>query len=328
MAIPGFVDLQVNGYAGVNFNAPEVTAADVLEGAEKLRSLGTAGFLLTIVTGPTETIENSMKAAAEAIRQQGPAGSVLGVHLEGPFISPEQGVRGAHPEPWIRKPDMDWFKKLQDLAEGNIRLVTVAPEVAGVPAFIEALDDDILVAAGHCKAEYDSLRASIDAGLSLVTHFGNGCRQQIDRHDNPLVNVLACPELTIAFIPDGHHLPGPFLRMIAGGLPVERLFVVSDSVHYGGIAPGVYDSGFGLVRVQENGRLCLESDHDMLAGSAANMMQCMNHLASLDVFSEENLLRVGYGKPLELLGIDPNEFAARGQAVAYDAGPRQFSVKA
>ena len=324
MAIPGFVDLQVNGYAGVDFTAPNATAEDMLRCAARLRELGTAGFLATIVTAPPDVIENSMKAAAEAIRQQGPNGTLLGVHLEGPFISPEEGYRGAHREAWIREANISWFRKLQDMAEGHIRIVTVAPETPGVSAFIEAVRDEVVVACGHTNTDYDSLQAAVNAGLSLVTHFGNGCLHQIDRHRNPLVNMLACPELTLGFISDGHHLPEPFLRMLANCVPVERLFAVSDSVHFGGLEPGVYDSGFGPVRVDEAGRLCLASDANVLAGSAATLMECMNHLASLHVYGEHDLLKIGFETPLRLLGLDAKAFAKRGGRVAFDTATQLF----
>ena len=324
VSLPGFVDLQVNGYDGVDFTSPDVSAEDVLRCAARLRELGTAGFLATIVTAPPADIENSMKAVSEAMRQQGPDGNILGIHLEGPFISPEQGYRGAHREKCIREADLLWFRKLQDLAQGCIRIVTVAPETPRIPAFIEAVRDKVLVACGHTNTDYASLRAAVNAGLSLVTHFGNGCRHLIDRHRNPLVNMLACSELTLGFISDGHHLPEPFLRMLANCVPVERLFVVSDSVHFGGLAPGVYDSGFGPVRVDENGRLCLASDANVLAGSAATMMECMNHLASLRIYDESDLLKIGFETPLRLLGLDAEAFAKREGHMAFDTAAQLF----
>ncbi|MBN1257033.1 MAG: amidohydrolase family protein [Planctomycetes bacterium] len=311
MKLPGFVDLQVNGYGGVNFGLPEVTPREILVTAEILRSRGTAGILATIVTNTRETIEHAVLAIVQAMKEQGPDGAILGIHLEGPFLSAEYGYRGAHPEECMIPPDAGWFNKLQALAEGHIRILTIAPEVEGTAEFIRKIDPEVIVSAGHSAAPYAPLREAVEAGLSMVTHFGNGCRTEINRHDNPLVNLLACPELTFGFIPDGHHLPEAFLRMIAARIPVDKMFAVSDSIHFAGLEPGVYPSNVGEARLMESGKLCMEADHNLLFGSSATLLECMNHLASLRIFSEDELFQIGYENPLRLLGIDPEEFSAK-----------------
>jgi len=193
MDIPGFIDLQVNGYAGVDFSDPSTTPDQILGVSRILAGEGTVGFLATVTTGPRTEIEKCISAIARAIREQGREHHILGIHLEGPFISKEYGFRGAHPEEFVCAPDIDWFRRLQMLAEGNIRLVTLAPEQRGAIDFIRRIARDVIVAAGHTNCSFEILRESIDAGLRFMTHLGNGCRPMVDRHANPIVHALAIP---------------------------------------------------------------------------------------------------------------------------------------
>jgi N-acetylglucosamine-6-phosphate deacetylase len=324
MQIPGFVDLQVNGYAGVDFLVPETTVDDILRAAETLRQRGTAGFLLTVTTNSRANIETNVRHAREAMDRQGPDGPILGIHLEGPFISPEYGYRGAHMEKYIQPPDIDWFRRLQDAAGGAVRLVTLAPELPGALEFIRAVTPQVAVATGHANPGYDQLRHAVDAGLTLVTHFGNGVRPDIPRHDNVLVSTLACPELDICFIADGHHLPEPFLRMLIARVPLDRLAVVSDTVMYAGLQPGLYSREDTEIRLRPDGRLCLANDERLLYGSSANMLECINHLASLDLLTPEQMLQVGLLNPLRMLGIPTEPFLARRPTVRYDEQSRRW----
>ena len=308
MKIPGFIDLQINGYSGINFHDPCTTADDVLEAAEILATQGTAGFLATITTNPRDVIEHCIETVTHAINKQGKRGHILGIHLEGPFISPEYGYRGGHPEGFVCPPDLKWFEKLQKIAEGNIRIVTLAPEHENTIAFIEAVTPEVIVSAGHSNCSFQDVGSAVKAGLTMATHIGNGCRQTIDRHNNPIFNILAYPEITLCFISDGFHLPEAFIRMLYNCRPIEKLIVVSDVVKYAGMKPGKYTGVAGReIIVQANGRLCLASDREVMAGSSSSMMKCMNHLASLNIMSEAELWQVGYFNPLRILGIDANE---------------------
>jgi len=324
--LPGFVDLQVNGYAGVDFLDPATTVEDILRAARSLRQQGTAGFLLTVCTHRREAIETCIAHAREAMDRQGPGGNLLGIHLEGPFISPEYGYRGAHQAPYIIPPDLGWFRHLQSIARGALRMVTIAPELPGAIEFIRAVSGDLLVSAGHANPDYPVLRQAIGAGLRAVTHFGNGCRPEIHRHDNVLVRILACPELRLCFIPDGQHLPEPFLRMLLNLVPRERLAVTSDMVMYAGMPPGVYPREAARIRLREDGRLCLADDEKLLYGSCSTMLQCINHLGALGLVTAEDLVRLGVSNPLRLIGIDPERFLQQPAGVAWEAERRRFRV--
>ena len=322
--LPGLVDLQVNGYDGIDFLNPATTVDDLLRAAARLRQDGTAGFLLTVCTHRRAAIETNLAHAREAMDRQGPEGNILGIHLEGPFISPEYGYRGAHAAEHIIPPDLDWFLRLQEIARGAIRMVTIAPELPGAIAFTKAVSAQTLVSLGHANPDYATLRRAIDAGLRAVTHFGNGCRPEMNRHDNILIRILACPELNLCFIPDGQHLPEPFLRMLLNSVPVERLVATSDMVMYAGMAPGLYEREGARIRLRPDGRLCLADDEKLLYGSSSTTRQCLDHLASLGLLDPAGLTAVGITNPLRLLGLDSERFLAQAPHLAYDEAACRF----
>jgi N-acetylglucosamine-6-phosphate deacetylase len=324
---PGFVDLQVNGSFGIDFSDPSTTVDQVLHLSTSLVQHGTVGFLATVVPNPREVMEACVHTIAGAIRTQKGEGPILGIHLEGPFISPEYGYRGMHGPDSICPPDREWFEKIQKIAEGHIRLVTLAPEYDGACDFIRAASPRAIVSAGHCNCSLAQVRRAVAAGLSVATHIGNGCRQQIDRHDNPIVNLLACGELNLSFISDGVHLPEGFLRMLLNARPIDKLIVISDASQFAGMPPGKYTTSAGIeVLVSKEGRLCLASDPDVMAGSSASMLECMNHLASLGVLTEDELWKVGYENPLRILGMSGDTYPGKENVVWFDAQERLFKL--
>jgi N-acetylglucosamine-6-phosphate deacetylase len=327
LTLPGFIDLQVNGYAGINFHSPATTVDDILNITETLTNEGTIGFLPTITTGPREEIEHCINTIAKAINKQGKYGHILGIHLEGPFISPEYGYRGAHPELSITPPDLNWFNKLQKISEDSIRILTLSPEIDNAAEFIKAISKDIIVSVGHSNCTYENIKVAVSNGLSLATHIGNGCKQLIDRHNNPIINILACNQITLCFIADGHHLPEAFIRVLINSRPIKKLIVVSDSVKFAGMKPGKYISARNVeIMLDENGRLYLLSDPDVMAGSSSNMIKCMNHLSSIGFLSEEDMWNLGYFNPLRLLEIDPKYFLNFSCKVSFDKQINKFLI--
>jgi len=328
MNVPGFIDLQVNGYSGINFNDPETSVEDILEAAKILENKGTAGFLPTVTTNDRKTIEQCIATVTKAIKKQGKQGNILGIHLEGPFISPEYGYRGAHPEQAVIPPDIEWFKILQKISEGYLRIVTLAPEHKNAVDFIRNITPEVIVSVGHSNCSFNDIELAVDAGLTMATHIGNGCVQTIDRHNNPIVNILGRPEISLCFIPDGKHLPEAFIRMITQCRPVDKLIVVSDSVMHAGMEPGEYETANGIkVILGNDGRLCLAADPEVMAGSSFNMLQCMNHLASLDIFDETSLWQLGFYNPLKILGINSFGIGKIGDKITYNSDTNQFRYK-
>ncbi|HTY37785.1 MAG TPA: N-acetylglucosamine-6-phosphate deacetylase [Bacteroidota bacterium] len=327
MIRPGFVDLQVNGYFGVDFSDPAATVEQILEAAELLVTQGTVGFLATIITGPRESMEMCAKNIAEAIDRQGRRGPILGIHLEGPFISPDYGYHGMHDPQYVCPPDAQWFERLQKISRNNIRIVTLAPEYEGACEFVSAVGPSVTVSAGHTHCSFSQARRAVRSGLRMATHIGNGCRQEIDRHDNPIVNLLGCGEIAVSFIPDGFHLPEAFLRMLLLSRPINQLIAISDSSQYAGMAAGTYTMSSGLkVVLSENGRLATVSDANVLAGSSSTMLRCMNHLASLGVLTAEELWQIGFGNPLSAIGGKLEELGSVVTRVEFDEGKGRFRL--
>jgi N-acetylglucosamine-6-phosphate deacetylase len=325
----GFVDLQLNGSYGIDFSDPSTTVDEVLGVSQKLVQNGTAGFLATVITNPLEVMETCVRTIAGAIRKQREHAPILGIHLEGPFISPEYGYRGIHNPESVCPPDLPWFESLQEIAEGHIRIVTLAPEYENACEFIRAISPRVIVSAGHSNCSFAHARKAVEAGLTMATHIGNGCRQQIDRHDNPIVNLLACGEITLSFIPDGNHLPEGFIRTVLNSRPVDKLIVVSDAVQFSGMLPGKYTTNSGVeVILNAAGRLSLVSDPTLMAGSSATMLTCMNHLASLEVLTEEELWQLGLENPLRMLGMCVEECAGGDRGVWFDDQAKRFHLSA
>jgi len=201
--LPGLVDLQVNGFAGVDFGDPATTPDDVERAVAAIQKTGVTRFLPTLITSPLETFA----ACAKTLLKTKNA-ALAGIHMEGPYISPEDGFRGAHARAHVRAADLDDFKRRQDAADGTIRLVTLAPESPGAIPLVERLvAGGVRVAIGHTAATPPQIGDAISAGATIATHLGNGCAQMLPRHPNFIWEQLAADELLASIIVDGHHLP-------------------------------------------------------------------------------------------------------------------------
>ncbi len=314
MKVTGFVDLQVNGYRGVDFSAPKLTEADFVQTCEAVLGSGTAAFVATVVTCSAESYRRNLPIMARAIKAERLKGRVLGIHLEGPFISAEDGARGAHNRQWVRRPDVEYFKQLVDLAEGTVRLITVAAELEGAEEVARcAVENGISVSLGHQLAGQADIERLVGAGARALTHLGNGVPLQISRHENPIFAGLANEELSAMIITDGHHLPPAVIKTFIRTKGAARCIVTSDTTALGGMEPGEYEMFGGRVVLDETGRI-YNPDTGYLGGSSATMVDCMNYLTSLDLLSDEELAAVGYYNPLRLIGLSEGEVAGGGPA--------------
>ena len=280
--LPGLIDLQVNGYAGVDFNRLPLSVKDVKKVCRLLREEGVVGFLPTLITNApdlTPTLAKIILNTTE-LYEPGIEARILGLHLEGPFISPHPGARGAHPERWITKPDFDWVRRMQDIAEGKIQLMTLSPEWDGSAQFIESVVGlGIRVAIGHTMATLAQITEAVDAGATLSTHFGNGIPALVARHPNPIWSQMAEPRLWASVIGDGFHIPREVFEVVRV-MKKDKVILISDSTEFTGREPGQYDSPIGghVVLTPEN-RLHLAEDENLLAGSAMSLRQIVNRLA-------------------------------------------------
>ncbi|MDP8243826.1 MAG: hypothetical protein P9L94_07075 [Candidatus Hinthialibacter antarcticus] len=251
---PALFDPQVNGFAGVDFMNPHLSFDDLERATLELRKAGCFHSLLTLITAAPEFLEAQFKTIHTYI-EQSPLlrESILGFHLEGPFLSSEAGYIGAHPPQHTCGPDWDMFQRLQEAAGGMIRLVTLAPERSGSADFIRrAVGENILVSLGHTDAGIDDLQRAVDAGAHMFTHLGNGCPAQMHRHDNIIQRVLSLPELMVSIIPDGIHVPPWVLKSWVDYLGADRVVFTTDAMSAAGAPPGRYTLGAVEVEVGED----------------------------------------------------------------------------
>jgi N-acetylglucosamine-6-phosphate deacetylase len=298
----GFVDLQVNGLLDMDFGGEGLTLDMVRKITEGLVERGTAAYCATVVTGSMEMYKNNLPVLADAIRDPEIGPRILGIHLEGPFISPVPGAVGAHNVSCVRTPSVDEYKMFEEWAEGNISILTLAPEMPAADKLISyATSRGCVVSLGHHWADNDSLQRAVDAGARLSAHLGNGCPNEVRRHDNPIWWQLACDDLSGSFITDGHHLPADFIKVALRAKTLDHFIVISDASFLAAMPVGKY-GGFGKeVEIEASGRIFIPQTQ-ALGGSHSTMIECMNHLASLGLLSEDEMWKVAQTNPLNLLG--------------------------
>jgi N-acetylglucosamine-6-phosphate deacetylase len=298
-----YCDLQVNGYAGVDFNQDNLAETELRRACARLREDGVEGILATVVTDQLPRMEARLARIAAICRQDPLVREVVrGIHVEGPFISPAFGYVGAHPPAAVLPPDVDSMQRLLDAADGLVRLVTLAPERdPGMKVVRHLAGQGILVSAGHCDPSLDELRAAIDAGLSMFTHLGNGCPVILHRHDNVIQRALSLHDrLTLCFIADGVHIPPITLRNYLRLAGLERTVVVSDAIAAAGEGPGRYGLGSQTVDIAD-GRVPMAADGVHFAGSLATMPRMAAVLREKVGLADEEIRRLLCDNPRRLL---------------------------
>jgi N-acetylglucosamine-6-phosphate deacetylase len=313
---PGFLDLQVNGFAGVDFNDPATTAEDLHRALAVLRSHGVTRLLPTLITSSIERFEQCARLLFQVKTD-----AFVGIHMEGPYISPEDGPRGAHPREYTAPASIDDFKRRQAAAGGHIRLVTLAPEVPGAIPLIEYLAaNGVRVGIGHTAASADLVRDAVKAGATLSTHLGNGAANMIPRHPNFIWEQLAADEMMASLIVDGHHLPPATVKTMIRAKGVRRTILVTDAIAAAGQPPGEYQLGGLKVRLDETGRVAVPGAPN-LAGSALAMDRAVANTVRFAGVSLEDALAMASTQPAAYLGVktagtlhlewEPETFALR-----------------
>ena len=299
---PALIDIQVNGFAGFDLNVATVTSEDVCAMVRALWKVGTGFLCPTIVTGAFDRISNSLHAIVEASKSDVlVAHSMLGIHLEGPYISAEDGPRGAHPLEHVRDPNWDEFQRWQDIAEGKIAIVTLAPEKQDAIPFIKKLvANGIVVALGHTNAAANDIQAAIDAGARLSTHLGNGAHAFIRRHPNYIWEQLGADELWASLIVDGHHLPPSVAKSMMRAKTLDRCILVSDAVALAGMEPGIYE--FAEKSVELTADRCVRLvGTEYLAGSAIELARGIENSVRFAGISLEEAVSLATLQPMRLL---------------------------
>lgn len=300
---PGWLDLQVNGFAGVDYNDPTSPGDEIARSIEVQRETGVARFYPTVITGSRDDMLGSLRNLARTKRSLAHGGAMLGFHVEGPWISPHDGPRGAHPREHVRAPSIDEFKRFQEAAEGNIGLVTLSPEHAEAPGVIEHMvKADIVVSIGHTDANAQQLDAAVEAGASMSTHLGNGAHATVPRHGNYILRQLANDRLYAGLIVDGIHLPEHFVKIAIRAKGLDRSILVTDAVAPALCRPGIYRLGEQEVELLPERRVELTSSR-RLAGSALSMDRGIENAMRFAGLRLPEAIALATSNPAEAMGL-------------------------
>lgn len=298
------LDLQLNGYKGVDFNDDALTGRQLHDACAAVRADGGGRMLATVITDRLDRMVSRIsRLAVLRAADQLATEVVAGIHIEGPFLSPLPGYIGAHPAEYVLPATVEAAKQLVAAGQGLVRLVTLAPEHDAALATTRWLaGQGICVSAGHANPSAEILEQAIDAGLSAWTHLGNGCPLNLHRHDNILWRVLAADRLRwIMLIADGVHLPPSLIRTIIRVVGVSRVIAVSDATAAGGMGPGRFALAGQEVVVDESGA-AWAVDRSHLVGSTAAPFRLREVLQELVGLSGGEVDQLMTSNPEHLLG--------------------------
>jgi N-acetylglucosamine-6-phosphate deacetylase len=275
----GFFDPQVNGFAGVDFNSPLLTTEGFHQAARSLVSTGVTRFLPTLITSSHERMVHQLKIIAKELRSDPFLQKMcVGIHLEGPYISPEDGPRGAHPCEFIRLPQWEELERFQEVCEGQIKLITLAPEVKGAIPFIEkAIAHGIVIGIGHSDASEDMIEEAVQAGARLSCHLGNAPSGLLARYEKNIQKQLVMNQLMASIIADGVHLPDDLVKNYIRAKGFDRIVLTTDSMAGAGASPGRYTLGGLEVEVGPD-RTARLVGTSRLAGSTLTMDRAVTNV--------------------------------------------------
>jgi len=312
LVAPGLFDLQVNGYGGVWFSDTLLTAEQATTAIGAYLAHGVTRLCPTLITNSFE----GLAAGFAAIRQACEADPridyvVAGCHLEGPYLSSEDGPRGAHPRQHIRPADWDEFSELQKISGGRIRLTTIAPEVEHAIEFIRrAVASGVTVAIGHTAANTEQIAAAVDAGATLSTHLGNGAHGTLRRHPNYIWDQLGDARLTASLIVDRQHLPDSVVRSMIRAKSPARIVLTCDASGWAGSPPGRYENELGAVDVLTSGRIVVAGQEQLLAGSGSTTEECVAACVASGGATLRDAIDMASRTPARLLGFRESRLMA------------------
>lgn len=315
---PGLFDLQVNGFGGIDFNGADLTPDRIHEALDRMRETGVTRCLPTLITS---SFDDFARNAFAFTRISTPA--FAGIHMEGPYLSPEDGARGAHPREHIALPSLDDFQRRQEAARGQIRLVTLAPELPGALPLIEHLvEEGVRVSLGHTAAAPQQIADAIAAGATMATHLGNGCAQMLPRHPNAIWELLAADAVHASFIVDGHHLPPATAKAMIRAKGLQRSILVTDAGAAAGCPPGRYRIGGVECELSPSGRVSLPGT-EYLAGSALNLRDALVNTVRFTGLAFNDVVPMASTVPAEYIGLPPLGEVTAG----WDAGTGSLHIQ-
>lgn len=305
LVLPGLVDLQVNGYAGIDLNDSALSEDAMRELIRSLWATGVTRFCPTLVTGPLDRLTDALRLF-DRVRESGTpeAACLLGAHLEGPWISAVDGARGAHRAEHVIACTPADVRTVLDA--GRVSIVTLAPESPGALDAIGLVTAHGAIASiGHSAAAPSDIAAAAAAGASMSTHLGNGVPQLLPRHPNLVWSQLADDRLVAAFIADLHHLDVETLSAMIRAKGEERVVLVSDATSIAGLPAGRYRTLIGGdVDLDASGRLNIHGT-DYLAGAALPLLAGLAHVLGRRLMSPGQSVRAATTRPLHLMNRRP-----------------------
>ena len=330
---PAWIDLQVNGYAGVDYNSPVTSQDEIARSIRVLHSTGTARFFPTVITGGPDDMIGCLRNLANAKSNLPEGGAIEGFHVEGPHICPDDGPRGAHPRRWVRPPDLDEYSRWQEATDGHIRLITLAPEWPNATQYIEKVTQaGVVVSIGHTNASAQQIQDAVSAGATLSTHIGNGAHAMMQRHPNYIWEQLAEDRLSASFIADGIHLGPAFFKVALRAKGVTKSLLVTDASMPACATPGIYKLGEQEVELTADNRVVL-AGQTRLAGSALRMDRAIENVMRITGLSLVETLSMANRNPARVgrIGGRMRGLAAgdRADIVAfrYDRATRSIEIQ-
>ncbi|MGD0433547.1 MAG: N-acetylglucosamine-6-phosphate deacetylase [Acetobacteraceae bacterium] len=302
---PGLFDLQVNGYAGVDFNTTELTPDALDHALHAMLRAGVTQCLPTLITAAEAELTTRIHALDHAIRSSrlGPL-MVVGIHLEGPFLNPTPGYAGCHPATAMVPPDHGLLERMIANSGTRIRLLTLAPELPGSTPLIRwAVERGIGVAMGHTAADHETVARAATAGVSLSTHLGNALPQPQPKFLNPMIAQLAEDRLAASFIADGIHVPPHALGVLLRAKGRERSILITDATSAADAPPGIYDFAGMRIEHAADGSV-REPGSDVLAGSALRLDQAVRNVVGWGFATAEQAIGMASTRPAALLAVE------------------------
>jgi N-acetylglucosamine-6-phosphate deacetylase len=304
---PGFFDNQVNGFAGVSFafGESDLTPEGIELATSELWKKGVTTYLPTLTTNSQEVLVKNFSLLAKAVDDEKLLGSIPGFHLEGPYINPEDGYRGAHPKQFVRLPDWNEFMEMYKASGENILQVTISPEMEGAQDFIKKCKEKgIVVAVGHHNANKQQLDLAVENGARIATHLGNGCANMINRHYNPFWSQLANDDLMISIICDGFHLLPEEIQVFYKVKGVNKTIITSDVTSYAALPPGQYKTQTGeTIELTPEGKLHYPAQQ-VLYGSASPITKGVGYVMKVTGCSLADAIQMASTNPAKLYNLN------------------------
>ncbi|PWL17606.1 N-acetylglucosamine-6-phosphate deacetylase [Falsochrobactrum shanghaiense] len=302
MITPGLIDIQVNGFAGVDFNSGDLTADKLDHALEAMLATGVTTCLPTIITASLKELERRFLALDKSVRDSR-LGRLMcpGYHLEGPFLNPADGYSGCHPASAMTGADVSLFDHLQGLLVKPILLTTLAPEVDGGIDFTRQMRArDVLVAIGHSACDFDLAAQAAEAGATISTHLGNGLPQILPKLNNSIFAQLAEDRLTASFIADGIHIPPQALKVLLRAKGTQRSILVTDAVSAAAVPSGNYQFANLDIERLDDGTVWNPNGAG-LAGSSLRLDDAIRNLVNWEIASFDEAVSMASHRVAEAL---------------------------